>query len=111
MSGIRGEDFAGEPYPSERKPRTFSKSVQKSAEIGGYIGMASIHGATLPTSIGIFMGWSHKMPPLSMVLFVWIGLILFFIRALVRFDWLYLISNGIGLIANSILLLLIVYGS
>ena len=89
---------------------TFSKRTERTAEIGGYLGMAFIHGATLPTSIGILMGWTDHKPPLSMVLFVWLGLILFFIRALVRFDWLYLISNGIGLIANSVLLILIVYG-
>jgi hypothetical protein len=88
----------------------FSDKTAKRAEIGGYLGMAAIHGATLPTSIGVIMGWTQHLPPLSMVLLVWIGLILFFIRALVRFDWLYLISNGIGLIANSILLILIVYG-
>lgn len=88
----------------------FSKRTERNAEIGGYVGMAAIHGATLPTSIGIIMGWTDHLPPLSMVLLVWIGLILFFVRALVRFDWLYLISNGIGLIANSILLILIVYG-
>lgn len=88
----------------------FSDRTKKGAEIGGYTGMAAIHGATLPTSIGVIMDWSTNLPPLSMVLLVWIGLILFFIRALVRFDWLYLISNGIGLIANSVLLILIVYG-
>lgn len=88
----------------------FSKTTERNAEIGGYLGMAAIHGATLPTSIAVIMGWSEHLPPLSMVLLVWVGLILFFVRALVRFDWLYLISNGIGLIANSILLILIVYG-
>lgn len=88
----------------------FSKTTEQTAEVGGFVGMAFIHGATLPTSIGVIMGWTDKLPPLSMVLLVWIGLILFFIRALVRFDWLYLISNGIGIVANSILLILIVYG-
>ena len=88
----------------------FSERTTKGAEIGGYMGMACIHGATLPTSIGVIMGWTNHLPPLSMVLLVWVGLILFFVRALVRFDWLYLISNGIGLVANSILLILIVYG-
>ena len=87
----------------------FSKTTERNAEIGGYLGMLAIHGATLPTSISVILGWSEHLPPLSMVLLVWIGLILFFVRALVRFDWLYLISNGIGLIANSILLILIVY--
>ncbi len=110
MSGTRG-DLPNEGYPAERAKREFSAKTEKRAEIGGYIGMASIHAATLPTSISVIMGWSDKLPPLSMVLLVWVGLILFFIRALVRFDWLYLISNGIGFIANSILLILIVYGA
>jgi len=95
---------------TERKV-TFTPRVERGAEIGGYVGMIAIHAATLPTSIGVIMGWTDHLPPLSMVLLVWIGLILFFIRALVRFDWLYLISNGIGFIANSILLILIVFGS
>lgn len=89
----------------------FSKTTERNAELGGYLGMVLIHAATLPTSIGVLMGWTDKLPPLSMVLLVWLGLILFFVRALVRFDWLYLISNGIGFIANSILLILIVYGN
>lgn len=110
MSGIRGEDQAGEAYPAERAAREFSASTRKGAEAGGYLGMCLIHAATLPTSIGVIMGWTDKLPPLSMVLLVWLGLILFFIRALVRFDWLYLISNGVGFIANTILLVLIVYG-
>ena len=109
MSGIR-DDVAGESYPRERAAREFSASTRKGAEIGGYVGMGLIHAATLPTSIGLIMGWTTNYPPLSMVLLVWLGLILFFIRALVRFDWLYLISNGVGFIANSILLILIVYG-
>lgn len=88
----------------------FSKTTERNAEIGGYLGIVLIQGATLPTSISLIMGWSDHLPPLSMVLLVWLGLILFFIRALVRFDWLYLISNGIGLLANSLLLILIVYG-
>lgn len=87
----------------------FSKTTERNAEIGGYIGMGLIHAATLPTSISVIMGWSTDLPPLSMVLLVWFGLALFFIRALVRFDWLYLISNFIGFVANSVLLALIVY--
>ena len=88
----------------------FSSRTERLGEIGGYIGMVLIHAATLPVTIGNIMGWTDKLPPLSMVLMVWIGLILFFIRALVRFDWLYLISNGAGFIFNSVLLIIIVFG-
>lgn len=88
----------------------FSPLVEKWAERGGYIGMILIHAATIPTTVGNIMGWTDKLPPLSMVLMVWLGLILFFVRALVRFDWLYLISNGVGFVLNSILLCIIVFG-
>ena len=89
----------------------FSKRQEKLAEIGGYMGMALLQGATLPTTIPILLGHDVALPPLSLVLMVWLGLILYFVRALVRFDFLYLISNGIGVILNFILLVIIVFGS
>jgi len=82
----------------------------KLAEIGGWIGMVLIHGATVPTSLAVIMGWSDTLPPLDMILMIWAGLALFFIRAIARTDWLYLVSNAIGFILNSILLAIIVFG-
>ena len=82
----------------------------KLAEIGGWIGMVLIHGATIPTSLSVIMGWSSDLPPLDMVLMIWAGLALFFLRAIARVDWLYLVSNAIGFILNSILLAIIVFG-
>ena len=79
----------------------------KLAEIGGWIGMVLIHGATIPTSLAVIMGWSDHLPPLDMILMIWVGLMLFFIRALARFDWLYLVSNAIGFTLNTIILALI----
>ena len=82
----------------------------KLAEIGGWVGMVLIHGATVPTSLSVIMGWSSVLPPLDMVLMIWARLALFFIRAIARTDWLYLVSNAIGFILNSILLAIIVFG-
>jgi hypothetical protein len=79
----------------------------KLAEIGGWIGMILIHGATIPTSLAVIMGWSDHLPPIDMIVMVWLGLLLFFLRALARFDWLYLVSNAIGFILNTIILVLI----
>jgi len=79
----------------------------KIAEIGGWIGMVLIHGATIPTSLAVIMGWSDHLPPLDMIIMVWVGLLLFFFRALARFDWLYLVSNAIGFTLNTIILALI----
>ena len=82
----------------------------KLAEIGGWVGMVLIHGATIPTSLSVIMGGSSELPPLDMVLMIWAGLALFFLRAIARVDWLYLVSNAIGFILNSILLAIIVFG-
>jgi len=71
--------------------------------------MVLIHGATIPTSVSVIMGWSSDLPPLDMVLLIWSGLFLFFIRALARFVWLYLVSNAVGFMLQSMLLAIILY--
>jgi hypothetical protein len=79
-------------------------------EILGWIGMILIHGATVPTSLKVILGYSDQMPPLNMVLLVWSGLFLFLIRALAQKDMLYIVSNAVGFFFNSVLLALIVMG-
>ena len=71
--------------------------------------MVLIHGATIPTSGSVIMGWSSDLPPLDMVLLIWSGVFLFFIRALALIDWLYLVSNAVGFFLQSVLLAIILY--
>jgi len=84
-------------------------NVKTISEIGGWIGMILIHGATVPTTMSVILGYSSELPPLSMVLLVWSGLFLFLLRAIVARDTLYIVSNTIGFFFNTILLTLIVY--
>lgn len=83
--------------------------AMRPAELGGWIGMCLIHGATIPVTIGNIMGWTDRLPPLSMVLLVWSGLALFLWRAIDRNDVLYTVSNAVGFVLNSVLLALIVF--
>ena len=83
--------------------------IKRLAEFGGWLGMVLIHGATIPTSVSVIMGWSSDLPPLDMVLLIWSGLFLFFLRALARIDWLYLVSNAVGFFLQSLLLAIIIY--
>jgi hypothetical protein len=78
-------------------------------ELAGWVGMCLIHGATIPVTVGNILGLSDNLPPLSMVLLVWVGLVLFLWRAIARNDMLYIVSNAVGFILNSVLLALIVY--
>ena len=84
-------------------------TVEKLGAVSGWIGMLLIHGATLPTTLGVILGYSDKVPPISMVLLVWSGLMLFLFRAIVNKDTLYIVSNAVGFFFNSILLALIVF--
>jgi hypothetical protein len=83
----------------------------KVCELSGWAGMLFVQSATLPTTFYNLMGWSDQLPPISMILLVWIGLALYFVRAYAQRDTLYMVSNGFGFIVNTILLALIVYPS
>ena len=84
-------------------------NVKTISEIGGWIGMILIHGATVPTTMSVILGYSSELPPLNMVLLVWSGLFLFLLRAVVAKDTLYIVSIAIGFFFNTIFLALIVY--
>jgi uncharacterized protein with PQ loop repeat len=86
------------------------KKDSKFAEACGWTGMVLIHGATLPPTLKVILGYATALPPIEMVLLVWTGLFLFLIRAIANNDKLYIISNAIGFFFNSVLLALIVFG-
>lgn len=82
---------------------------KRAIEAGGWIGIILIQGATLPTTIPVILGMTATLPPLSMVLMVWAGLTLFLIRSVAQRDVLYMASNGIGFLLQTVLLAIIVY--
>lgn len=79
-------------------------------EACGWLGMVFIQGATMPTTIGIIMGSNPKIPEISLVMMVWTGLFLYFVRAVAKNDRLHIVSNGVGFFLQSTLLALIVFG-
>ena len=81
----------------------------KLINLSGWAGMCFVQAATLPTTINYLLGYSDKLPPLSMVLLVWIGLALYFVRAYSERNVLYMTSNGFGFVVNTVLLACIVY--
>lgn len=84
--------------------------MKKLATLSGWIGMLLLQGATVPPLLDrLFNADAANMPPLSMVLMVWSGLALYLARAIAQKDWLYITSNGIGLIGNSLLMALIIF--
>ena len=80
-----------------------------SAETIGWIAIILLHLATLPTMIAILTGLTEKMPPVDMVLFSWVGLFCFFIKATIQKDLLNIVTIGFGFFVQAALLALIVF--
>lgn len=80
-----------------------------SAETAGWIAIVLMHLATIPTMIAILTGLTEKMPPVDMVLFSWLGLFLFFIKATIQKDLLNIVTIGLGFFIQASLMALIIF--
>lgn len=80
-----------------------------SSETVGWLGVMFLHCATLPSIFALLFAVSNSLPPLDVVLFVWTGLLMFFIRALIKKDYLNIITIGVGFFVQASLLALVVF--
>ena len=80
-----------------------------SAETMGWIAVVLLHLATIPTMVAVLTGLTEKMPPVDMVLFSWVGLFCFFIKATIQRDLLNIVTIGFGFFVQASLLALIVF--
>lgn len=80
-----------------------------SAETMGWIAVVLLHLATIPTMLAVLTGLTEKMPPVDMVLFSWVGLFCFFLKATIQKDLLNIVTIGFGFFVQAAMLALIVF--
>jgi len=80
-----------------------------SAEAVGWLAIVFVHCATIPSVLSLMIGLSDKLPSLDVVLFLWGGLLLMFIKSLIQRDMLNIITIGIGFFIQAFLLALVVF--
>jgi hypothetical protein len=80
-----------------------------SAETLGWLAAIVLHAATVPTVLAIMTGLSDRTPNLDIVLFLWAGLVLLFLRAVVLKDILNIITIGVGFMVQAVLMALILF--
>jgi hypothetical protein len=68
-----------------------------------------LHAATVPTTLALITGLSDRTPNLDIVLFLWSGLVLLFLRAVVLKDMLNIITIGVGFMVQAALMSLILF--
>lgn len=90
--------------------RLFAKqSASVSGVTLGWVAIAFLHSAFIPSLVAVMTGISDNMPSLDVVLFIWAGLLILFARAVIMKDTPSLIINSIGFIVQAFMLALVVF--
>ncbi len=80
-----------------------------SAEALGWVAVLVLHSATVPSLLAVMAGLTDRMPAVDLVLLVWAGLSLLFIKAAVQKDILNLVTIGAGFIIQAVMIALIFF--
>jgi hypothetical protein len=80
-----------------------------SADTLGWLAAIVLHCATVPSLLALMTGLSDHVPSLDVVAFLWTGLVMLFLRAIVLKDTLNIITIGVGFIVQAALMALILF--
>jgi len=80
-----------------------------SAEATGWLAVIVLHSSTIPSLLAVMAGLTDRLPSVDLVLLVWAGLSLLFVKAAVQKDMLNLVTIGFGFIVQAILMALIFF--
>lgn len=80
-----------------------------SAETLGWLAAVVLHASTIPSLLAVMAGITDRLPGVDLVLLVWIGLTLMFVKAAVQKDMLNVITIGVGFIIQAVMMALIFF--
>jgi hypothetical protein len=80
-----------------------------SAETLGWMAIIILHASTIPSLLAVMSGLTDRLPGVDLVLLVWTGLTLLFVKAAVQRDMLNIVTIGFGFIIQATLMALIFF--
>jgi hypothetical protein len=80
-----------------------------SSETFGWLAVIVLHAATIPSLLAVMAGLTDRLPGVDLVLLVWAGLTLLFIKAAVQKDMLNVVTIGFGFIVQAVMMALIFF--
>jgi hypothetical protein len=90
--------------------KDFKEKITKlSSETIHWMAVLCLHAATAPNLLGVMFDLTDTMPPIDIVLIVWAGLGLLFMKAIIMKDRLNLITIGVGFMAQAVVMALIFF--
>ena len=102
------------PFPhfenlQEFKTWATAKVSHISAETFGWLAVIVLHAATVPSLLAVMAGLTDRLPGVDLVLLVWTGLTLLFVKATIQKDMLNIVTIGFGFIIQAALMALIFF--
>ena len=80
-----------------------------SAETFGWLAAIVLHASTIPSLLAVMAGLTDRLPGVDLVLLVWTGLTLMFIKATIQKDMLNIVTIGVGFIIQAVMMALIFF--
>ena len=80
-----------------------------SAETFGWLAAIVLHASTIPSLLAVMAGLTDRLPGVYLVLLVWTGLTLLFVKAAIQKDMLNIVTIGVGFIVQSAMMALIFF--
>ena len=80
-----------------------------SSETLGWLAVIVLHCSTVPSLLAVMAGLTDRLPGVDLVMLVWIGLSLLFVKAAVQKDMLNVVTIGFGFIIQAVLMALIFF--
>ena len=88
----------------------FKSSIRKVTIDGiGWTALLTLHAVTIPSLVGLMTGLTDRTPPIDMILILWIGLALFYFKAILEKNVVSIVIIGLGFIAQSVLMALVFF--
>lgn len=80
-----------------------------SAETLGWLAAIVLHASTIPSMLAMMAGLTDRLPSVDLVLLVWTGLTLLFVKAAVQKDMLNVVTIGFGFIVQAVMMAMIFF--
>ena len=80
-----------------------------SADTLGWLAAIALHAATVPTLLALLTGLTDTTPSVDVVMFLWLGLVFLFGRAVILKDILNIVTIGLGFVIQAVLMALILF--
>jgi hypothetical protein len=80
-----------------------------SADTLGWLAAIALHAATIPTLLALLTGLTDTTPSVDVVMFLWLGLVFLFGRAVILKDILNIVTIGLGFVIQAVLMALILF--